>query len=588
MANSKASEFSSFFRFAFGLVFLLAYWFASDVPSVSAQNKFNADDPRVEAIVDKAIAFLEKNTPESDLGQLTLAALAIVEAKKRYLQEIPKDNPVVKVAVQRIIGMPEIKDYNEVYIPAIATILLAEVDKTLYRKEVSTLVESIQNRVLDHGGINYMNQDKNTGDTSQIQYAALALYVANVHGFEVKPEIVKKMLNWLIESQQATGLFHYKLQQNGDRWFPNSESTNSRPSIHAGGLGTVYLIADMLQLFPRRKSMTKVATNEEFQDLPKTVIVFVPLVDGKENKFRSEGPVVPFDISSLNSSVNAGNRALEPIFAANVAEWNYYYLYALERYAWYREQAEGNLTGGRIPRWYDEGVEFLIEQQAADGSFMKPDFGSESPPVCTAFAILFLVRSSEVISLPNAESDAFGGMGFPDGIIQAKGTTLVGGSAEKDINAMLKMLEEEPSEEQLAALTQSMKEAISEFNQVPDKSRGDTQSFLRTMISSDNPYRRKIAIRLLAAEQDMDNVPALIYAMGDPEFDVCLEAHDGLRLISRRIDTMNLSAETRRKAADPYSVKSEDVAKMRAEFDKLKKGWTTWFLKIRPNAEFFD
>jgi hypothetical protein len=51
---------------------------------------------------------------------------------------------------------------------------------------------------------------------------------------------------------------------------------------------------------------------------------------------------------------------------------------------------------------------------------------------------------------------------------------------------------------------------------------------------------------------------------------------------------MNLSAETRRKAADPYSVKSEDVAKMRAEFDKLKKGWTTWFLKIRPNAEFFD
>jgi hypothetical protein len=364
---------------------------------------------------------------------------------------------------------------------------------------------------------------------------------------------------------------------------------NSRPSIHAGGLGTVYLIADMLQLFPRKKSMEKVASDEAYQDLPKTVIVFVPLVDGTENKFRKEGPVVKFETSSLFSCVGSGNRALEPNFSADVAEWNFYYLYALERYAWYREQAEGELSGGKIPSWYDLGVEFLKKNQRADGSFLEADFGSETQAVCTAFAILFLVRSSEVISLPNASSEVLGGQGFPDGILQTKGTTLIGGSAEKDINAMMKMLEDEPTEEQLEALTEAMKASITEFSKNKTKSRGEIKLFLRTMITSDNYYRRKIAVRLLAAEQEMDNVPALIYALGDPELDVCLEAHDGLRLISRRVDSINISPGSREKAQDPYlSGTDPDRPKIRDEFDQIKKEWTKWFLKIRPNAEFFD
>jgi hypothetical protein len=561
------------------------------------QGKYYPDHDEVTAIVKKGISYLRANPPKADVGELTLTALAIVQAQKRYYQEVPKDDPIVKMAIEEVLKElkadppARLHDRNEVYVPVMATILLAEVDKVKYKQEIAALVDGIQKRVLPHGGINYMNQEKNVGDTSQLQYAALALYVANVHGFSVDPEIVKKMLSWLVASQQSSGLYYYKLRSQGSQgnnWSPIAESPNSRPSIHAGGLGTVYLMADMLRLFPRRKSMTNIASQEQFLDLPKTVMVYIPPIDGGENKFNQDGPVVKFETGKLMSCVGSGNRALESMYTIDTPEWNYYYLYALERYAWFREQAEGDITGGKIARWYDDGVEFLKKMQEPDGAFQKSDFTFENKAVSTSFAILFLVRSSEVLSLPNAESETIGGLGFTDGILDVRGANIIGGNPEKDINSMMKMLQEEPTEEQLETLSQSMKAAIEEFNKMPDKSRSEIKSFLRTMIMADNDIRVKIAVRFLAAEQDMDNVPALIYALGDPNFEICLEAHDGLRLISRRIDSINLSETTRRKSEDPYSVTAADIPSMRSEFNDVKRKWTEWYLKIRPNAELFD
>lgn len=577
-----------------GVVLVAVVLLSSFPVQVGAQTKYYPDHDDVIAIIKKSMAFLEKEPPQGDLGQLSLAALAIVQAQKRYYQEVNKDHPVIRKATEALLKelkqteSTHLHDLNEVYIPAMATILLSEVDKVKYRQEVTALVDGIQKRVLPHGGINYMNQDKDVGDTSQLQYAALALYVAHVNGFTVDPEIVKKMLAWLVASQQSSGQYYYKLKQQGNGWTPLSESGDSRPSIHAGGLGTVYLLADMLQLFPRKKSMANVASKEQFLDLPKTVMVYIPPVDGGEDKFNTEGPVVKFETGKLMSCVGSGNKAFESMYTIDTPEWNYYYLYALERYAWFREQAEGDITGGKIAGWYDQGVEYLKKVQETDGSFLRGDFTSEPAAVCTSFAILFLVRSSEVISLPNAESEAIGGLGFEDGILDVRGGNIIGGSPEKDINSLMKLLQEDATPEQLEAISQSMKAAIEEFNKMPDKSRGEIKTFLRTMIMADNDVRVRIAVRFLAAEQDMDNVPALIYALGDPNFEICLEAHDGLRLISRRIDSMDLSPQTRRKSEDPYSVTEADIPSMRSEYDDLKKKWSEWYLKIRPNAELFD
>lgn len=571
------------------------------VAPVQGQKKYNPDSFEVEEMVERSLRRLEQLKP-SNLGERALAAIAIVEARKRYQQTDSAPSPTVEGVVAEIvknlsaevpsrIDESHLLTMNEVYAPVMATILLAELDKVRYRSEISRLVESIEKRFQPHGALTYLNRDQSVGDTSQVQYAVLALYVANHHGFKIDPEIAKRALAWLTDSQQPSGDFYYQLQEQGGRWQPNRESPTSGLAIHVGGLGTVYMLADMLRLFPRKKRMAQVKTEESFVDLPKTVVEYVPLVDGDgAASFAGDGPVVRFDLGRLLSSTAAGNRSLQNRFEIEIKDWNYYYLYALERYAWFREQAEGSVSGGNVANWYDLGVEFLKENQESNGGFLKKMFPIENETVATSFAVLFLVRSSQIISAPPRESDLVGEVGFPDGPLTVDGARVVGGDAEKDMGALMSMLQEKPSEEQLEAIAQSMKKAIQDFATMEDKSRGEIKAFLRTMVTSSNYYRRKIAVRFLASEQDMDNVPALLYLLGDEEFDICMEAHDGLRLISRRIDTMPLSDETRRKSEDPYLIRADtdDERQMREEYDSLKRQWTDWFLRIRPNADLLD
>ena len=109
------------------------------------------------------------------------------------------------------------------------------------------------------------------------------------------------------------------------------------------------------------------------------------------------------------------------------------------------------------------------------------------------------------------------------------------------------------------------------------------------MIRARDYFRRLIAVRFLAGEQDMNNVPALLYALGDPDLRICVEAHDGLRLISRKIDSMTISEKTRTNGLrDPDVLTAKESSECRVEFDQMKEQWTEWFLKIRPGAELLD
>ena len=51
----------------------------------------------------------------------------------------------------------------------------------------------------------------------------------------------------------------------------------------------------------------------------------------------------------------------------DVPDWTNYYMYALERYFSFREAAEGNQE--KEPRWYNDGVRYLMKTQAEDGSW---------------------------------------------------------------------------------------------------------------------------------------------------------------------------------------------------------------------------
>ncbi len=550
-----------------------------------AQTKFSPEHPRVKKMADQAVKTLQNGARQE--GHNAMAALAIVEHGKRYNRRVPRDNSVVKAAVahirQQCANGKSFHSEKETYYPAIALILLAEVDAEANHSQILHLLEVLKKRQEVHGGYTYKRQD--TGDCSQTQFAGLAMWVAKSHGFDVDIEMAKKTLNWFCKVSRG-GQWSYIYNKDGQ---PQQGPTLS---MQAAGISSVYLLADMLQLNRRVVDMKTGGRANEGLGLPSTVKIYVPPVEGKSRKRRGEGPLTSFDRGLLGGTLGAGNRSFENVFVYQYPRWNYYYLYAVERYCYFRQQAEGHLGGGKFENWYDGGVEYLASKQDKGGSFKGEGLMTEAS--ATAFAVLFLVRSSEIISLPPAEGQMAGNKGFGEGVLKrTKSGKVLSSEAEQDLSTMISLLKDNDtlSSEQLARINESLKKQIVEFRNQDEKSRAEVQAFLRSMVGAKNYYRRLIAVRFLAGEQDMDNVPGLIYAVSDPDFRIAYEAHQGLRLVSRKIDSMKLSGTTLENARrDPGPLKRDSpqiVSAMRSEFESMEKRWSEWFLKIRPNAQLY-
>ena len=569
------------------LVLFAAVFTTLAIPNLGqAQERFTPESPEVQAIADRAVAFLQKG--HRNPGHNTMAALAIVEHTKRYENRVPKGNKVVTSAISHIREQCEkgtFHEEKETYYPAIALILLAEVDADRNHEQIIHLLDVLKKRQESHGGYTYKNQD--TGDCSQTQFAGLAMWVAKSHGFDVDITMAKNTLAWFCRVAR------------GGQWsyiYTREDKPTRGPtlSMQAAGISSVYLLADMLQLNRRSASFKPNSGATEGLGLPPTVQIYIPPVDGKARGRRSDGPLTNFDKGLLGGTLGAGNRSFESVFKYDYPRWNYYYLYALERYCYFRQQAEGHLGGGNFKEWYDGGVDFLKKKQKKNGSFEKGAGAPTDTVSATAFAVLFLVRSSEIISLPPAEGATLGGEGFGTGILRrTDGAKIVGSEAEQNLSSMIELLKanETLSSEQLAKINESLKKQIVEFRNKDAKSRAEVQGFLRSMVGAKNYYRRLIAVRFLAGEQDMDNVPGLIYAVSDPDFRIAFEAHQGLRLISRKIDSMKLSNTTLKNARRSPGILKKDspelLSLMRSEFNTMEKRWSDWFLKIRPNAQLF-
>ncbi len=558
-----------------------------------AQNKYYPDHPDVRAMCDAALPNIVNATRDNKRG--TLCALAVVQYYKRYESRVPRDNEFVKSMVEIIapqfVAPNDIVDEQELYYPCLAMILLAEYDAKKYAPEIKRFLQKLKERQRPNGAFTYKTQP-NSGDTSQTQFAALAMSVAKTHGFNVDVEMGKKALNWLCSSHQ-NGQWIYKLVYAGGGNGPGrpDPTANNQPgqSMQAAGLGSVYLLSDFLQLYQRSKSMSGSLSNKDI-GLPRTVTIYVKPVDGEESMLNKQGPLVTFERGKLNNATKAGNVNLINNFSPYNYSWNYYFLYALERYAYFREQAEGDMRG--LENWYDQTIDFMKGEQQADGSFPRGQDKKEVSIDATAFAVLFMVRSSEVINLPISTSVLDGGIGFEnDQVIRQDDSGKIRGlEAEKSLSDMLDMLKDgKASQKQMQKLTESLKKQIVKFRKKDDKSRGEIKAFLRSMIGAKNYFRRLIAVRFLAGEQDMDNAPALIYALGDPDYRIAVEAHNGLRLISRKIDSLVLSSFAKENAPrDSAVLTEEEKSNLRQEFARVKKEWTDWYLKIRPGAELLD
>ena len=90
---------------------------------------------------------------------------------------------------------------------------------------------------------------------------------------------------------------------------------------------------------------------------------------------------------------------------------------------------------------------------------------------------------------------------------------------------------------------------------------------LQQLIRGGEPGVRRTAVRMLARRRSLDDVPALLFAMTDPDRPVVLAAREGLRFVSRRFDGYGLP--------DDYTD--------RARFDVIED-WKEWYRTVRPDA----
>ena len=183
---------------------------ASLCSSSLGQIKYNPDDEVIEKMARAAVGWLESNT-SSQLGgeQLALVALTISEVSKRYDRLVPVDNPFVVRSTNSIkayidaAGPASMANHNNIYYPALALILLADVDDVAYEQYIIKLINMLEGWQQPNGSYNYPlpgQRDESVGDISQTQYACLAFFIAKHHGFRIDPQVAKRTLEWLVDN----------------------------------------------------------------------------------------------------------------------------------------------------------------------------------------------------------------------------------------------------------------------------------------------------------------------------------------------------------------------------------------------------
>ena len=545
---------------------------------ILGQQRYTPQHPEVQQMVERAMAAISIPADHPDSGQLILLALAYTEGVKRYEERIPKEHPLVKQALDRVTREFEfprndsrnILNGEEVYYMCLASILMCECDAVKYKNQIQSIIDVLVARQQSFGAFTYTNKP-GQGDTSQSQFAGLALWIAKYHKFNIPLDTPKNCLEWYVNVMLPEGTWFYIYQGNRS----GDGLRRLKLSIHAASLSTVYLFADVLQLNARAKGGKAAANSQWKNGLPPSISIYVPPKDGdteNDADWSKEGPLVSFDTAALRRTKTAGNKYLVENFTLDLDAWKYYYIYALERYAYFREKSEGSVR--EIPDWYDQGVDYLKTKQQTNGAFERGRNSAENSNVASAFSILFLVRASELLILPPTASKAGGNLGFQENVKYKQSGTgdVTAVDAVKGVNDVVTLLNDSELDEQSAELiTSAMGLIVQDFQKKKGKSRNEQTAFLRGLMKDRNYFRRLVAVKVLARTQDFDSAPALIYALGDPDTRIAIEAHNGLRLISRKLKSISVPAKP-----------------TLADFKVVKRSWSDWYLTIRPGAELWD
>jgi hypothetical protein len=287
-------------------------------------------------------------------------------------------------------------------------LLLAEADPLESRPQLELLLNSILARRLPSGAWTY--RPPTYDDTSQTQYGLLCLWAAHQMGMEIPVDAVEQAALWHVRTQHSNGGWSYRPLQKIDP-SPVHDTRHLRVthSMTAAGAASLYVCYHLLGFAPQEQ--------ETIGDRSSALTM-------KRAEKTARGRTVQahqLTPKSMKPAMTAADGWFSKNLNYDTSWWTHYYMYSLERYKSFRELVEQNPE--REPAWYKQGVEFLGQTQRKDGSWQSEEAPVSNAAIDTAFAILFLTRSSRSMirrighfdrrTSPTQESDEGRALGWP-------------------------------------------------------------------------------------------------------------------------------------------------------------------------------
>ncbi len=517
---------------------------------------YTPDHPKVVKMVNRGVAFLDSYGGRA-LGDYSTSPILVGYTLLKATGDT--GHPKVKSAVEsakRLTG--SLESYRErgeskiVYESAIAGILLANIDPGLYKPNLTAIINFYESIQKAHGGFGYLGRE--TGDTSQTQYAMLALWTIHQAGVEVPIPLVEGTIDYLRSTMDPSGGWGYQGKVSSGRLIPQEGVSKS---LATAGAGALMIGGDILSLYGQRRDRSA----EDEEGIPKAF----KRVD-LELKKKADRRAITLTRADIEGPLQAAVR-YQNTTKYSGPYWYYYWRYSQERYEAFLEIV--NNRQEKSPSWYNAGVEELASFQNDDGSWGGEKGIRDITPidVNTAFAILYLIRSTQKAIGKLDEGVSFGGYGLPSDVTQVRmvGDRIVS-DEEISVQNLLTMLEnEEASDVEIGLLPQDLQLADD------PAARQEQINRLSRLVSSRDYRARRIAVKLLGRSDDLGVVPDLIYALTDPDDLVPMQAEEGLRLLSRKLNSGSLQAKP-----------SEDAHRQAEAF------WKKWYLGLRPDYVFID
>ena len=550
------------------VILVLSFWAFG---SQEGEAKFESDDPVIAGMVNRGIAYLEKNykgpmhydfkgIASAGYGEHALMGYAHMKVEHN------PSNPVVQQglrAARAIVSLLRSPDpggmtSKSIYNASVAALLLAEVDRLQYKDELRAIASFLTSRQHRSGAFVYFADDR--GDTSQTQYAILALWTIDRAGLTIDYSRVPRIVNWLLRVQDPSGGWPYMGEDPGGAGRRIKQKKVTASMALAGG-STMLIAGDILKMWGDTNS----ENDPNIFGLPKAVKLEI---EGLENA-NVRRPQVPTDpMFSAIKDCDGYLRSNPANPGVLKSQFPYYQLYSLERYESFKEIALDQ-KGDPKPKWFRDGINYLKGQEDAGGGWSKDTYSLMAGTTSTCLSILFLIRSTKK-AIEQASSGALaGGQGLPSDTTQIKveGTKIKGKAVAGAVTDLLDILE---GDEVDSLEGKSIPEDLA-LAEDPKDRKAQLDRMERLVRGSQSWQARRVASRLLGQSDEMRVVPTLIFALSDPDSMVKLYARDGLRFISRKFEGYEM----------PDKPTDSDV-------NNAQLAWRAWYRTMDPGYIFID